>query len=469
MNGKLFLFLISIVLLVCSCSGPQADIVLINGKIYTMEDDNPWASGIVITGNYITVVLAGEDEVQTYIGPSTRVVDLKGKFVVPGFIDAHTHMDGFGSQQNDIDLMPVTDNAGLQKELQRVVDILGDGEWITGGQWEGHKIWQVDWREREQLKEDRWEPDRWVIDELSSENPCFLSSYDRELYLANTAALRAADLEEASLEGMKLDERGRPTGLINAGSPAIQQIRAVVKPKSEGRILDEIRAGLRVMNERGITEIHDISSERQMMRYAKLHENGELTVRIWGRCHIQDCQSFKDRGIEMNAHPVTGERDYVLRYGAYKGYYDGLMGSHNALLFEPYSDRSDTYGRYRTDTSDDPRLIEKNPEKYFNFTKIAFEDGFSINTHAIGSRGISELLDDHERLIKEAGKKLNRFRVIHAEMVMPKDFARFREMDLIAEVNPSQMEDDMRWVIDRLGPEREKLVYPFNGCSSLRL
>ncbi|MCP4708647.1 MAG: amidohydrolase family protein, partial [Planctomycetes bacterium] len=394
MSGKLFTVLFSVMLVVCSCSGPKADIVLTNCAIYTMEEDQPWASGIVITGDTITAVLEEEDGFQQHVGPLTRVVDLKGKFVVPGFIDAHTHMAGFGAQQNDINLMPVTDNAGLQKELQRVVDILGDGEWITGGQWEGHKIWQADWREREQLKEDRWEPDRWVIDGISSKNPCFLSSYDRELYLANTAALRAAGLEEASLEGMKLDEADKPTGLIYAGSPAIQKIRGIVKSKSEERILDEIRAGLRVMNQRGITEIHDISSETQMMRYAKLHERGELTVRIWGRPHIQDCQDFKDRGIEMNTHPVTGERDYVLRYGAYKGYYDGLMGSHNALLFEPYSDRSDTYGRYRTDTSDDPRLIEKNPEKFLNFTKIAFEDGFSINTHAIGSRGISELLDD---------------------------------------------------------------------------
>jgi predicted amidohydrolase YtcJ len=441
----------------------SADIILKNGVVYTMEESQPWAKAIVITGNTITAVLENDSDADSYIGSSTRVIDLQGKFVVPGFIDAHTHLGGFGAQQNDINLMPVTDNGGLRKELSRIVGILGDGEWITGGRWEGHKIWEADWREREDLKKERWEPDRWTIDDISEKNPCFLSSYDRELYLANTAALKAADLEDAKLDGMKLDPEGKPTGLIYAGSPAVQKIHEVTKPKSEERILDELRAGLRVIAERGITEVHDISSEKQMERYAILHKNGELTARIWGRLHIQGCQSIKDRNIEMNTHPVTGEQDDYLRIGGYKGYYDGLMGSHNALLSEPYSDRPGRYGRYRTDTSDDPELVEKSPDKFFNFLKIAFDDGYSVDTHAIGDRGITELIDDYERLSKETGRTLNRFRVIHAMTVQPADFDRFAAMDLIAEVNPSQLEDDMRWVIDRLGPEREKLVYPFRA------
>ncbi len=439
----------------------EADIILKNGAVYTMEESQPWAKTIVITGNTITAVLDKTSDADAYIGSSTRVIDLQGKFVVPGFIDSHTHLGGFGAQQNDINLLPVTDNEGLRKELSRIVGILGDGEWINGGRWEGHKIWEADWREREDLKKNRWEPDRWTIDDISENNPCFLSSYDRELYLANSAALKAADLENARLDGMKLDSQGKPTGLIFSGSPAIQKIREVIKSKSEKRILDELRAGLRVMAERGITEVHDISSEKQMQRYAILHKNGELSARIWGRLHIQDCQSIKDRNIEMNTHPVTGKHDDYLRYGGYKGYYDGLMGSHNALLSEPYSDRPGRYGQYRTDTSDDPELKIKNPEKFFNFLKIAFDDGYSVDTHAIGDRGITEVLDDYERLKRETGRELNRFRVIHAMTVQPADFDRFAAMKLIAEVNPSQMEDDMRWVIDRLGPEREKLVYPF--------
>ena len=450
-------------LLTACSSEPPADLILHNGEIYTMTAEQPWASAVVINGNQIVAVLADDSEIEAYRGEGTRVVDLGGKLTVPGFVDAHTHFAGFGAQQNDIYLMGVTDDAGLREEVARVVEFLPDGEWITGGRWEAFKTWEADWREREALKDGRWQPTREVIDPVSPAHPCFVNSYDRELYLANTLALEAAGLVDAPVEGMKLDADGRPTGLIYRGSPAIARIQAERVGKTEERILNELRAGLQVMAQRGITEIHDMSSTRQMERYAKLQESGELTARVWGRPHLLDAQRYADEGIQMNAHPVTGERDRYLRVGAFKGHYDGLMGSHGALLFEPYVDRPDTHGTYRQCTSDARGFRTKSPEKFFELGKIAMEAGFSINTHAIGTRGISELLDDYERLVEASGQPLDRFRVIHGETVIPTDFDRFAAMDVIAEVNPNSMEDDMRWVIDRLGPEREKLVFPLRS------
>jgi predicted amidohydrolase YtcJ len=456
-----FLFAAALPFLAACSTKDHADLVLRNAEVYTMDPAHPWARAVVVSGNEITAVLDHDADVDAYVGPGTRVVDLAGQLVLPGFIDAHTHMGGFSAQQHDIDLMPVSDEDGLVGEVARMVGLLDEGEWITGGRWDGHRIWQMDWREREALLESRWEPDRSMIDPASPANPVFVFSYDRALYLANTEALRAAGLEDEPVGGMRLDAEGRPTGLIYAGSPAIQRLAEAVTPKSEARILDELRAGLRVMAERGITEIHDLASERQMGRYAQLAETGDLTVRIWGRPHIPESAAYEERGLEMGTHPVTGEPDGYLRIGGYKAHYDGLMGSHGALLYEPYRDRPDTYGRYRDDTSDDPDYIVKSPDKFLDMALIAERDGYSIDTHAIGSRGVGELLDDYERLRERAGGELNRFRVIHAEVVRPDDFARFHALGLIAEVNPSQMEDDMRWVQDRLGPERERLVFPF--------
>lgn len=458
-------FVISISIFFTACTSQKkapADLILTNAEIYTLDEEQPWAQTVVITGNIITAVLDEKSDYESYIGENTRVIDLEGKFVVPGFIDAHTHFDGFGKLQNDPDLMPVSDDEGLIKEIKRVVDILPEGEWITGGAWDGHRLWNADWREREALKENRWEPDRVTIDDITRNNPCFLSSWDRELYLANTAALKAAGLENAKLKGMKLKD-GKPTGLIYAGSPAIDIIRKEIAPKSEERILNEMRAGLKKLAEQGIVEIHDITDRGTPEHYAKLHANGELTCRVWMRLDLSRSPEIKSRGIKMNTHPVTGERDYFLRYGAFKGYMDGLMGSHGALLFEPYTDDPDTYGHYRDHSSDDPPGYKiPNLEKMYNLLKAGAEAGFVTNTHAIGDKGISLTLDLFERLGQEFGAEaVARSRVIHAQTMVEENFQRFKNLNVIAEVNPSNVEDDMRWIIRRLGPEREKLSHPF--------
>lgn len=454
-------------LCVVDCSGGvenPADLILENAAVYTLEAEQPWASAVVITGNTITAVLDSDDETAAFEGPDTRVVDVGGAFIMPGFVDGHTHFAGYGSVWNDADLMAVSEDEGLVAELTRVAAILPQGEWITGGSWDGHRLWEADWRERELLKENRWRPHRQTIDSITPNHPAFVNSWDRELYLANTLALRAAGLEDASLEGMEIGDDGTPTGLIVAGSPAISEIRGVITRKSEERILNEMRAGLRELAKRGITEIHDITGEPFPQRYATLQENGELTARVWMRLDLARSAEIRDAGIDMNTHPVTGERDRYLRYGAYKGYMDGLMGSHGALLFEPYEDDPETSGHYRRQSSDDPDLIEPNLEKILGMMRIAYEDGFVVNTHAIGDKGISLTLDQYQLLADELGKDaVARSRVIHAQTMREQYYQRFVDLDVIAEVNPSNVEDDMRWIVRRLGEERETLSHPYKS------
>ena len=446
----------------CAQVKTPADIVLKNCKVYTMEESRPWAGAVIITGNKITEVLDDAAEADSYVGPQTRVVDLEGAFVTPGFIDAHTHFDGFGAIQNDIDLMPVVGDEGLVEELKRVVNNLDPEDWIVGGAWDGHRLWNADWREREQLKINRWEPDRRTIENITADNPCFLWSWDEDLYLANAAALKEAGLENARLEGMKLDG-DRLTGLIYAGSPAIDVLKNAVKPKSEVRILNEMRAGLRKLAESGIVEIHDITPMEYVPRYVQLQKNGELTCRVWMRPDLSEGDKLKETGLKMNVHPETRQRDHYLRFGALKGYIDGLMGSHGALLFEPYTDRPETYGHYRSHSSDDPDGFKTpNLEKLYNLMKTGVEAGYILNTHAIGDRGIAICLDVYERLAEEFGKeKIARSRVIHAQTVRPQDFARFKPLDIIAESTPSNVPDDLRWIVRRLGPERERLSHPY--------
>jgi hypothetical protein len=299
-----------------------------------------------------------------------------------------------------------------------------------------------------------------MIDDLTPDNPCFLCSFDYKLWLANTAALEAAGMGEGIYNGMEFDRRGRPTGLINRPSPAFDTLRKAVKDKSNKRLLDENRAALKALREAGIVEIHDIAQPDQTQRFVELQENGELTCRVWLRPDLSRGAELKEKGLTMGLHPKTKKRDMWLRYGALKGYIDGIMGTHSALFFEPYDDQPDNYGHWRRHTSDDPELKVGNMEKMSSLIKVGLEAGFVPNVHAIGTRGVAEILDLYERLKKE-GVDLEGFRVIHAQVIRPQDFVRFNALGVIAEVNPYHISDDMRWMEERIGHQRCRGAYAF--------
>ncbi|MFC1555906.1 amidohydrolase [candidate division KSB1 bacterium] len=459
---KIFLMLLAVIFL-AGCSQQSADIVLKNAEVFTMEKSQPWASAIAISGNKIIAVTETDEEIDKFIGSATKVLDMNGRFVVPGFIDGHTHFNNAGALVVDVNLMQVSDNEGLKREIARVVDVVGEGEWITGGIWGAYEEWALGAAEAGSKKRGRWEPDKSVIDDITSNNPCLLSSYDSKLYLANTAALKAAGLENAKLDGMKLDSRGGPTGLIYSGSEAIRQIRSVRKPKSEERVLNENRAALKKLAESGIVEIHDITGQDQTDRYVKLQEEGNLTCRIWMRPDLSRGAELKENGLTMGVHPVTKKTDDFLRFGALKGYIDGIMGTHGALFFEPYDDQPDNYGHYRRHTSDDQRMIEPNMQKMYDLIKSGIDGGFVANVHAIGTKGVALMLDTYEQLMNDLGKDLEGFRVIHAQVIRPSDFSRFKKLNVIAEINPYHVSDDMRWMEERIGYERCKGAYAFQS------
>jgi predicted amidohydrolase YtcJ len=457
--------LLPAVLLLASCYGrvhEKADIVLKNGEIYTMEASQPWARAVAIKGNTIAAVLDNDQQADAWIGPETRVVDLDGRFALPGFIDGHTHFNSAGALVIDVNLMTVSDDGGLREELQRVVPVVGAGEWITGGLWGAYEEWGLGAADAGSKKKNRWEPNRATIDDLTPSNPCLLSSFDSKLYLANTLALQAAGLESSRVEGMKI-ENGRPTGIIYGGSPALRRIREVVKRKSEDRLLNENRAALAKLAEFGIVEIHDITPQDQSDRFVKLQQEGSLTCRIWMRPDLSRGAELKEKGLTMGVHPVTKQADQFLRFGALKGYIDGIMGTHGALFYEPYDDQPGNYGHYRPHTSDDPKLLEPNMQKMYDLIKVGYDAGFVSNVHAIGTKGVALMLDTYERLMTDLGKDLEGFRVIHAQVIRSDDFPRFKKLHVIAEVNPYHVSDDMRWMEERIGSERCKGAYAFKS------
>jgi hypothetical protein len=301
-----------------------------------------------------------------------------------------------------------------------------------------------------------------MIDDLTPAHPCFLSRFDSKEWLANSAALKAAGLENGGLDGLERGKDRKPTGIVFRPSPAFDKIRAARTPKSAARLLDESRAALRVLRESGITEVHDIETPDQTRRFIELEEKGELTCRVWLRPDLSRGAELKEAGFTMGLHPKTREKSPWLRYGALKGYIDGIMGTHGALFFEPYSDQPDNAGHWRPHTSDDPDFKTGDMEKMYRLIKTGLEAGFVPNVHAIGDRGVAEMLDLYERL-KNEGLDLNGYRVIHAQVIRPQDFPRFKALGVIAEVNPYHISDDMRWMEERIGKERNKGAYAFRS------
>ena len=461
---KIILPALLLQMIITSCSNiEKADLILLNGEVYTMEKDQPWVSAVVIKDNKIVAVLDNDRSARKYSGLETRVVDLEGKFALPGFIDGHTHFDGTGAQLNDANLLAVADEAGLRKEIARVVNILKDGEWITRGLWGAYEQWALGASGADAGSAERWMPDRRMIDDLIPNNPCLLRSFDGKWFLANTLALELSGVDHMYPEDMVRDQQGRLTGLIVKGSPRLNDIRKVIQPKSHERLMNENRAALKYLRECGIVEIHDITGPEQTERYLELEKNGELTCRIWMRPDLSRGAEMKETGMPMGSHPGTGEPSHLLRYGALKGYIDGIMGTHGALFFEPYEDQPDNYGHYRRHTSDDPDYRTGNMDKMYMLIQTGYDAGFVSNVHAIGTKGVSLMLDTYERLMTDLGRDLDGFRVIHAQVIRPEDFPRFKQLNVIAEVNPYHISDDMRWMEERIGHERCKGAYAFRS------
>lgn len=446
-----------------------ADVVFLNGKVYTVDEANPWAAAVVVEDNKIIGVYAASEAAEQHIGKDTKIIDLKGRMLVPGFVDGHTHFNRAGAQLVDANLLQVSTNEGLQAEISRAAANLDKGEWITRGLWGAYEAWGQGAKDVSDgtgggaKMQSRWRPHRDVIEDLTKDNPVFISSYESALYLANEAALRAAGLFEAPVTGMTLDEAGAPTGLIDASSPAIEKLKAATKAKSHARLMNEARVALKAMAAAGVTEIHDITHDDQMELYEELKASGELTARIWMRADLARAKEFNDRGLKMGMSSKSMQQDPYLRWGAYKGYIDGIMGGRSALFFEPYDDDPTNYGRYRHHTSDDAERKVENMEKMYGYLVEANKGGFVANVHAIGTKGSVLMLNTYERLMEEVGKPLEGYRVIHSQVLRQQDFPRFKKLGVYAEINPYHLSDDMRWMEERIGPERIKGAYAFKS------
>ena len=461
----------------CGGSGPgePADLVLINGDVYTLDEARPAAEAIAVRGDRIAVV-GSNAEAEALVGPDTRVIDLDGAFVSPGFNDGHVHVESTGALIVGVNLLEVHEPEGFRAEIARAAERLAPGSWITRGDWGAYEDWEAGSTGREEGDEASaggpFTPHRDLIDDVTPNHPVLVNRFDRFVYLANSLALDMAGITDATPSppgGMiAKDADGRVTGILTGS--AVDLVRAAITPKSFEQRLTEVRAVLREAREGGVTTIQDITSSEQFRAYQELHARGELTARINIRPSLDNVTHTGGLGI------TRGFGDDWLRFIGYKAWVDGIMGGSSAMFYEQYDHAPGNFGIVRQimlpEGIDGLALSLTRDQNYAEFPEgnlqrlmeEAVPTGLPPHIHAIGDKAVKILLDLFEAVLSEHDmiEADHRWRMIHAQVVEEADFHRFGELNLVAEVNPYHISDDMRWMEERIGG-RSRGAYAFRS------
>ena len=422
------------IIVCCRQKAPEikADIVLWNGNIVTMDTDLPRAQAVAILGNHI-VRVGSDKDVKPLIGEMTRVVDLGQKSVIPGLIDAHVHPFGAGRALTVLDLKGLSKEQILEKVAGKAKEAK-TGEWIEAEGWD-----QGYWKEKEF-------PTRYELDAVAPDNPAALSRIDGHSGWYNSLALRLSNIDKKTTdpEGGRIlrDAGGEPTGIL------IDEAMAFIERAGSGEGLERKEAYIKLAMEQykkwGVTGIHDAGADKESLQvYEKLRQKGELTVRVYAMISAGS-DAFSEALVQ-------GPRiDNFLTARSIKMLIDGALGSRGALLFEPYSDSPETSG-----------LQMMKEEEAYSIIKNSLGKGFQICTHAIGDKALSIMLDLYQRALEENPLKNHRSRIEHASVIQKRDLPRFKEMNVIASMQPIFLGEYGRWAEDRLGSQRIKGVLIF--------
>jgi predicted amidohydrolase YtcJ len=416
-----------------------ADLALINGKIWAVDGSRPEAEAVAVLGNRIAAV-GSTEEIRKWIGANTKVMDLQGKRVTPGFNDSHVHFLDGGMGLASVQLRYARTPEEFRDRIRDFAAKQPKGRWILNGNWD-HENWTPPAL-----------PTRRLIDAVTPDNPVFINRLDGHMCLANSLALKLAGVTRETPDPpggtIVRDAGGEPTGVLK--DAAMSYVTKVIPNPSEDVMAEAIRAALAYAAENGVTSVQDMSASPDVFGvYQRLLANGELTARVYG------VQPLSDWGRLARVGICAGFGNDKLKIGGLKGFADGSLGSTTALFFEPYLDAPNTTGL----PSD-----EMFPEgKMLNNIIGADKAGLQIAVHAIGDKANKAILDMFAEVVKRNGARDRRLRIEHAQHLRPEEIKRFGAERVIASMQPYHAIDDGRWAENRIGPNRAKGTYAFRS------
>lgn len=438
---------------------PFADVILTHGVILTGEglaEGHPRIVSAIAIANGHILAAGSDSEIEKLTTDQTLRRNLHGAFVMPGLNDAHVHLGGAGQTKLNVDL---TGSKSLDEMLTRIRDKAQQsppGHWLTGGGWD-HTLWA-----------DKTLPSRQELDQVTGDHPALFERIDGHIAVANTAALKAANITgttKAPLGGaIDIDANGEPTGILR--DTAMETAEKVIPPPTH----DERRQGLELAIQdaisHGLTSVQDFSEWDDFLVFEELEKEGKLNVRI------SEWLPFVDPLEMLKAHRAHHDvHDPMLHTGMLKGFMDGSLGSRTAALKEPYTDDPSNSGLPRFDQAQlNSMAVER------------AQAGFQIGFHAIGDKATAMALDAFSQTY-DACPDLSpqdknpykvprcwptvahdaRDRVEHAQVVDPADIQRFAKLGVIASMQPNHLLTDMNWAEDRLGPKRAAYSYAWKA------
>lgn len=423
----------------CAGSGQRADIVLKNGVIATVDSSFTLAEAVAMKNGRI-VYTGSSAGAKRFIGSKTRVVDLAGRIALPGLIDAHAHFAGYAASLVKLDFRGT-------KSFDEIADMVADeakklkpGEWVLGRSWD-----QNDWPVQDM-------PTHEALDRAAPENPVWLVRIDGHAGVANTAAMKlcGVDARSKSPSGGEILKKkdGTPSGTFI--DEAMGLISAKVPDLGEERFAAALAAASDSCLAAGLTSVHEAGiSPDAISLYKRLIEDGRLKLRIYAM--LGDPGEGDIAGY-FRKNRLDGYAGHRLDVRCVKLFIDGAMGSRGAALFEPYSDRPGYSG-----------LLVNTPEHVEAVARAALDTGFQVAVHAIGDKGNRIVLNAFERALKDRPATDHRFRIEHAQVVSPPDFARFKALGVLPSMQPTHATSDMPWAEARLGPERVKGSYAWRS------
>jgi predicted amidohydrolase YtcJ len=422
----------------------SADVVFINGNIYTANEKQPRAEAVAVKGDRI-IFVGSNAAAKNYEGPTTRIVDLHGATTLPGMADAHQHLEGVGFREMTLNLEGITNLQDFLAKVKARVDQAKPGEWVTGRGW----------------IETFWTPPvfptRWDLDKVSPNNPVILGRSDGHGTVVNSAALKIAGITKDTPspfggEISKDKQSGEPNGMLLDAAQGL--VRRYVPPTSRADAERAVVLGVQRDLGLGWTQVQNPGgSYEDIDIYRKLYGEGKIKLRIYKVLSAPG----KEAQRLLSEGPIIGAYGNRLTVRALKFYADGSLGSRSAALLAPYSDAPDTSG-----------FLTVKEENLLPVLEEALRKGIQCETHAIGDLGNRFILDEYEKALSAVPPNQRkiaepRWRVEHSQIVNPVDIPRFAKLGIIPSMQASHAIGDLHFAPARLGMKRLEGAYAWNS------